>query len=444
MKPGRLFVSAKTAMYIRELYPAGEADRRIRQLGRKKAAAFALVISLTLTAFIPVFIYNRGKLAEPVTALERRGYGEGSRTVRVRVRARAGIGYEEDYRIDVHEKRYSDREIEEMSKRLDEELWTAILGKNPDPENVTCDLDLAESIKGYPFRISWKSEKPLILSSKGVIDTEKLRLEDPDDKGVEVRLCANLRYEDHSEDKYAYVIIRSRKKEPGDVLKESIDTAVKERDEETRTDDIQSLPVSAAGQKITFYDASPNKGWIILFTGIVSAFLLMAQKDRKIKEQAEYRRKQIEEDHSLILNQYMLYFMAGMNPRAIWWTICKKYEDSLNDKKADRRYAYEEMLAARNMMDEGCSELSVYDEFSDRMDNIRYRSFVSFVKQAVVKGNEGLFDLLHEEMDKAQREKNNLIKKRASEAETKLLLPMFMMLLVVLAIVMIPAFIELN
>ena len=62
----------------------------------------------------------------------------------------------------------------------------------------------------------------------------------------------------------------------------------------------------------------------------------------------------------------------------------------------------------------------------------------------MVKGNDGLFDLLHEEMDKAQREKNNLIKKRASEAETKLLLPMFMMLLVVLAIVMIPAFIELN
>ena len=47
-------------------------------------------------------------------------------------------------------------------------------------------------------------------------------------------------------------------------------------------------------------------------------------------------------------------------------------------------------------------------------------------------------------MEKAKAEKNNLIKVAASEAETKLLLPMFMMLLVVLAIVMVPAFIGLD
>ena len=66
------------------------------------------------------------------------------------------------------------------------------------------------------------------------------------------------------------------------------------------------------------------------------------------------------------------------------------------------------------------------------------------MNQAVVKGNDGIYDILYEEMEKARREKNNRIRKEASEAETKLLLPMFMMLAVVLAIVMIPAFIGLN
>ena len=50
----------------------------------------------------------------------------------------------------------------------------------------------------------------------------------------------------------------------------------------------------------------------------------------------------------------------------------------------------------------------------------------------------------YEEMEKAREEKNNMIKTAAAEAETKLLLPMFMMLAVVIAIVMIPALIGLN
>ena len=442
MKMPGMFVSAKTAMYIRQLYPGSEAERKIRQLGRKKAALFAGTVALTIMLFIPVFIYGHRKLQEPVTALERNGYGEGTRTVTVR--ARTENGYEDDIRIDVHEKKYTDREIAEMSEKLDEQLWTDILGDNTDRENVINDLDLPDSIEGYPFRLSWRSEKPLILSTKGVIDRKRLQLEDPDDNGVEVRLCANLRYEDFDEDKYAYVIVRQKKKDAGEIMKESIDTGVIVSDRKTQNLDIQLLPTTAGGQQITFYDTSVNKGWIILIVGIGAAFFLMAQKDRKIKEEAETRKRQIEEDHPLILNQYMLYFIAGMNPRAIWSGICKRYEDSPNGRSSGKRYAYEEMLAARNMMDEGCSELSAYDEFAERIDNIRYRSFIAFVKQAVVKGNDGLYDILYEEADKAQREKNNLVKKRASEAETKLLLPMFMMLLVVLVVVMVPAFIELN
>jgi pilus assembly protein TadC len=95
-------------------------------------------------------------------------------------------------------------------------------------------------------------------------------------------------------------------------------------------------------------------------------------------------------------------------------------------------------------MNEGYSELAAYDEFASRCDSISYKVFISLVKQAVVKGNAGLEQLLYEEIDKAQRERNNRIRTLASEAETKLLLPMFMMLLTVLVFVMVPAFLGLN
>ena len=98
----------------------------------------------------------------------------------------------------------------------------------------------------------------------------------------------------------------------------------------------------------------------------------------------------------------------------------------------------------RRMMEEGVGEKEAYDSFAKRCKHAGFRSFISFVKQSAVKGNDGLEEMLYAEMEKAETERNNRIRMQASEAETKLLMPMFMMLAVVLAIVMIPAFIGLG
>lgn len=187
----------------------------------------------------------------------------------------------------------------------------------------------------------------------------------------------------------------------------------------------------------------PERGWEVMFTCIASGALLMYEKDKKVRGQAEKRKRQMEADHPKILNQYMLYYLAGMNPRTIWYSICKRYEERVAGLPQSRRYAYDEMIRARNMMEEGYSEIAAYDSFAERCD-ISYRSFAGFVKQTAVKGNAGLEVILYNEIDKAQRERNNRVRMQASEAETKLLIPMFMMLVVVLAVVLIPAFIGLN
>lgn len=442
MRISELFISKKTEMYIRQLYPGSEADRRIRLLGKKKASLFIKMITATVVVFIPVFIYGHARSNLPVTKLERNGHGKGTKIVTVN--AVTGDGYEDSIKIEVAERRYTDAELEVMSEKLDEQLWEKVLGDNPDPENVMYDLLLEDHVEGYPFAITWKSERPLILGSSGKIDTERLALEDPENRGIAVNLCATLKYKDYTEEKYATFILRRKPQTAEGMLKDDIEASIEDAGRSSETEEVQLLPDTAGGHRITFYDASPNAGYIILFAGTVSAFLMMAVRDRRIKEEAENRKKQMEADHPLILNQYMLYYMAGMNPRAIWTQICRRYEENLDKKGKERRYAYEEMLIAKNRIDEGGSELAAYDEFAARCDSILYRSFISFVRQAVVKGNDRLQDILYEEVDKAQRERNNRVKIRASEAETKLLLPMFMMLVVVLVVVMVPAFTELR
>ena len=323
-------------------------------------------------------------------------------------------------------------------------MWDEILGENESATYVTFNLNLTDQIEGFPFDITWKTDKPQILGGSGVIDKEKLREADPGNEGIQVQLCATCRYKEYSEDKMAYVELHSVPQNTRDEIKEAIDRSIMHSDTESQNEHDQKLPEYAGNNTLRFYRSVVNRGWAVLFAGMLSAFLIMAYYDRKIKDRAELRRKEIEEDYPNILSQYALYHTAGMNPRAIWYNICNRYEENLDGAGKRRRYAYEEMITTKKMMEEGCGELYAYDEFARRTQSIRYRSFVNLVKQSVVKGSRDLDSILEEELGKAQKDKNNMVRIRASEAETKLLLPMFMMLIAVIAIVMIPAFIGLN
>lgn len=407
-----------------------------------KKASFAITVITSIIISVPVFIYDHLKLATPVTKLSRNSAGEGSRTVTLR--AVTEDGTDETIRIDVDERQYPEQGIREFSRRVEEILWNSILGKNTDPENVMYDLDLCSRLDGFPFVISWKSDRPLILSSRGIIDTKRLSDEDKGNEGIRVRLCATLKYKDYSEDKYSYVVVRSINAVPEGSESDMIMRSIDEADEKTKESDYEVLPSEVSGKKITFYDASTNRGWAVVFFGIMVSFIINASRKRRKKDESEKRVKQTDSDYPNIVSQYILYYTAGMNPRAIWSAMCSRYEENLRCGITGRRYAYEEMMITRRLMDEGCEELSAYDQFASRLQNEKYRSFIGLVKQTVVKGGEGLENLLYDEMDKAMQKKNDQIRIKAAEAETKLLLPMFMMLLIVLVIVMIPAFIGLN
>ena len=149
----------------------------------------------------------------------------------------------------------------------------------------------------------------------------------------------------------------------------------------------------------------------------------------------------MDRDYPQIINQYALYYCAGMNHRAIWQEICNKYE---SDKKGGKRFAYEEMLVTNRKLQEGVGELNAYEEFARRCQNVKYRAFVSLIEQWVQKGGNSLDILLEEEIDKAYKEENNRVRLLAQELSTKLLVPMIMMLVIVLVIVMVPAFISFN
>ena len=442
MKITELFVSRRTEDHIRQLNAKKDADRKIRMLRKRRAAFTAVTLFVTALSAVVIFAAESAAIKNPVAAVSRNESGKGKKTMTLK--AVTDDGYAEDITVDINERKYSDKELRRYSGMITEMLPEIILGRNEMAENVVYDLDLKDNIEGYPFEITYKSDRPDILSSSGKINKERLKEKDSGDEGVPVMICATLRYGKYSEDIYSYIVLHTGGNDYELSASEALKESVKKADEESENDRWLKLPSRADGRKIEFYETSSGRMPIVLLTGIMIPFFFIVSGDRKIKDEAEKRKRQMDSDHPRILERYMLYYTAGMNPRAIWAKICSLYEDGLKGPGAEKRYAYEEMLAAKRRMDEGCGELTAYDGFAERCDDIRFRSFVSLVKQAVVKGNDGLDILLREEAEKTRREKLDTIRRRASEAETKMLLPMFMILIDILAIVMIPAFIGLG
>ena len=90
-------------------------------------------------------------------------------------------------------------------------------------------------------------------------------------------------------------------------------------------------------------------------------------------------------------------------------------------------------------MESGVSESEAYRRFGERCGQAKYKTFATLLIQNLQKGSRQMADMLERESTEAWEERKRKARVLGEAAATKLLVPMIMMLIVVMAIVMIPA-----
>ena len=442
MKISRIINSKKTIANLERLYCDNELIKKKREITRLKLRNFCLTMGVTLAAFMALTFYLDKTEGGYVESLKRNAEGEGSRTVSL-IALFEGTKKSEKLDLTVDGKQYTPEKIAEFTDSIEEVIWDEILADNKSLDEVTGDLDLVTSIEGYPFSISWKSERPLLISAKGVVDKDKINrtLKEEGTDCIDVRLCATLTYEDIKQDIYGYVSLTEDKEKTYEGFVEDVNEAIEDYDDMSKSRDEQLLPKEVDGVSISYRKSPSGKNFVVLIVGAVCAIGLVIAKDKEIEKEVTKRNEELERDYPKILNQYALYYCAGMSHRNIWDRICSRYELELTEG-GSRRYAYEEMLRCKKKIEDGTGELAAYDEFAKRCGSARYRSFINLIGQSVKKGREDLGVLLDEEVERALKEENTRVRMAAQELSTKLLFPMLLMLVIVLVIVMVPAFIS--
>ena len=142
-------------------------------------------------------------------------------------------------------------------------------------------------------------------------------------------------------------------------------------------------------------------------------------------------------DYSEIVSRLSLYMGAGISTRKAWERIVVNYEDK--SAAVRNRPAYEEMCVTLYEMQSGVSEALAYERFGSRCHIPAYLKLGTLLGQNLRKGTKNLSDILLEEAREAFEDRKAMAKKIGEECESKLLLPMVMMLLTILILLMYPA-----
>lgn len=436
MKVPKSIISRRVLKTFEKIYRQNELEDQLNAYYEDKIKK-SLLIALAGTVIFLALVINENKYDSSfLEKLIRNDYYEGKRTVSFEWSFDKSFKKENTNRIDysLAERKYTDSELEMIKDDFLEELSNEIVNDNLSLEHVDGDMKFVSKIKGYPFAISYMTDKPLVISSKGVVDTSKIS-----EEGEIVVICLDLKYDDYFEKEYIPVCVYSQEKTSKEVINNAVLEEIIRSDNSTKYDEEMNLPKAVFGENIYFRNIKKNTSVYVLALTFVFSLAVFFAKDNELNDLLHKREKDLNNDYARMVNKFVLFYNAGFSVNVIWQKLCTAYENVLNSG-GERHPVYEEMLVTRSMINEGLNELDAYEDFGMRCGLPKYKLFSSLICQAVVKGKNDMNEVLKNEADKAFVEQKNNAKRLSEEAGTKLLIPMFMMLAIVMIMVMMPAF----
>ena len=353
---------------------------------------------------------------------------------------------EDGTRVDVPVEIFS-RELsaEEKQKFLDQaqkEFVQTYLGENTSENAVTEDLKFAFSYVDGQVMAVYESSQPQYLWDDGTVHTDALAQTGETEP---VKITVNFTCRDMQMEYVCYVTLQQ--KAPAGETDETtgIQNAVKEQETASRTQQTFQLPDTVNGQKVTWRKKVDYRPLFLPVVGIVLIICIQQKPLQDKKKEQKLREKELLREYPTMVMQMSLLMGAGMTAVTAWERIAGRYDQrsTVLSERAGRRarvprYLEEMRITSRKIRDGGSVRRS-WEAFGKRIGLASYRKFVSLLIQNMDKGTKDTAFLLGQEAELVIEEQKNRARRLGEEAGTKLLFPMLMMLMVILAVVMVPA-----
>lgn len=359
--------------------------------------------------------------------INRNGYGESPVELDLETTIE---GFEpQNIQITIGSMEYTENECKELFSKMKEVLPEKILKDNESVENITKDMDFCRSVDGFPFELTWEVEEDGIFENDGRLISNHF--------GKTV-LTYTAQYKGFTKSGEIPVSFESVEA-TGEVLIKKLSEKINENEEAQREKKRFELPGELDGKRIFYKDNSAKRNAVIIPVGLVAAVSILYAAKKDEKKERRKMLESIEEDYVVIVQKMVMYLSSGMSIRNVW----QKIYSGADEQKKSRPF-FMEIKMMLNEMQTGISEMSALKRMSDRINSPEIKRFSTLVIQNLQKGSTDLAALLNEEEDKLLEQRKRKARIKGEEAGTKLLLPMTLLLTVVMAIVMMPAFWNIN
>ena len=398
------------------------------KLDKRQVICVSLGIILALAV---TFVEKQDTVLTKWNGLERNTYGQGETQQEILVEGL--LAKKVPLAVRIGERRYTKEEAADAIHMAAEELSAQIAGGNESLEQVQSRLELVTWLDKYGISVRWQPDDTELISASGEVFNSGCP-----ESGRETFLTATLKAGEYAED-YIYrvnVLPPGRTQEEKELA--AFENFLMEKEEEQKYSEVFILPEEFEGKTLTYSADRGRSSLMFPLLGILAAILLPL-KDRQREQEAKKKREcQMMMDYSEILSRLVVFLGAGLPVRKAWAKIVEDYRRT--EEKAGKRAAYEEMAAAYYLMQRGVPEIQAYSEFGNRCRVLPYRKLAGILEQNVKNGSKSLTPVLEAEMEAAFEQRKNLARRLGEEASTKLLLPLFMMLLIVMVMITFPAF----
>ena len=365
-----------------------------------------------------------------VNSLEKNSRDNGLEAIPLQVETEDGV--REEVTITIPEFRYSEKEAQRLLEKKAKELDGKILGENRTLTHIDHNLDLPASFSDSDITIQWSSTKPEYLRWDGTL------LSGIPEEGCPALLLATLYLQDQMLD-YRRDIVLFPSEEKGAFAGELQEEA--EKLNQPSSGNRFLLPGEWKGRKLKWFQKNEQAGsglCLLLLAGI----FYCAASDRNRREHAEKKRKeQLELAYPELVSKIQLMTGAGLSVRNVFRRLtedCRR--EQAGGKKGNP--ALEEAARTWQEMENGVLERDAYEHLGERCGLAVYRELALLLEQNRKRGNAKMNELLEQEAQRAFETRKRTARAEGEKVSVRLLLPMGMMLVIVMALILVPAFLS--
>ena len=437
--------------------PAGIRKRRL-----------LCVSAWLLLRWLVVFVGLQDGVLKEGFRLPRSGYGGSKQYITLEV---SGLTEDTSVPLDitVSPKRYTEEEANAVFREIYDQLEELVVAEGESFANLQHDLRLMTKLPKYGVQLSWDFYPELdpalaagsvtpdearayyrkyrhLMDSDGTLHNETLAPGTVVTGYLSLIMSTDivptgtdgetkyLKTQYHSAPYRIYVGIVPRALSRYESLLLQLQQAITTEDEGSLGENMLSLPTEIDGQRI-YYSEHEDRSYLLLpLLGVIAAMAIYMRQGQARRTEKKQREALLMLDYSELVSKLMVYIGAGLTVRNALETISQHFDALIARGIKEDRPLYQELRTMVIQFRRNMPESEIYLSFGRRVNLKPYTKLVSLIEQNRMNGARNLRAMLELEMEDAFEQRKTTARRLGEEAGTKLLLPLFIMLGIVMII----------